>query len=123
MSDWVNFTNDELDCSCCGEENTSLEFRELMDEVQEMREELGFPFNVTSAYRCEVHPIEAKKTYQGQHTIAAIDINIWGDKAVRLIELALKKGFTGIGVQQRGPHNKRFIHLDLRDGPRAIWSY
>jgi len=37
-------------------------------------------------------------------------------------------GFTGIGVAQRGPHNKRFIHIDnivnSDTSPRpTIWSY
>lgn len=123
MSDWKSFTDEELNCHCCGEENTSLEFRELMDEIQEMRDELGFPFPVTSAYRCKDHPIEAKKDKFGAHNIAAIDINVYGEKAVRLIELALQKGFTGIGVNQTGPYKQRFIHLDMRDGPRTIWSY
>lgn len=123
MCDWANFTNDELDCSCCGDENTSLEFRELMDEVQEMREELGFSFPVTSGYRCLNHPIEANKSKPGQHSIAAIDINVYGEEAVSLIESALQKGFTGIGVNQHGSYKQRFIHLDMRDGPRTIWSY
>lgn len=123
MSEWKNFSDEELQCKCCGTDNTSLEFRELMDIVQELREELGFPFRVTSAYRCEDHPIEAKKDKHGQHTIAAIDINVWGDQAVQLIEAALAKGITGLGVNQKGPYHQRFIHLDVRDGPRVIWSY
>lgn len=122
MSNWKNFTTEELNCSCCGETNESLEFRELMDIVQEMREELGFSFKVTSAYRCPDHPIEAKKSKYGQHSIAAIDINVWGEKALNLIELALAKGIKGIGVSQKGPHKTRFIHLDMRE-TYAIWSY
>ncbi len=123
MSKWPNFSDDELNCHCCGDENPNLEFTEMMDVVQEMREELGFPFTVTSAYRCMDHPIEAKKDKYGQHNTAAIDINVYGSNAIRLIELALQKGFTGIGVSQKGDYNKRFIHLDMREGPRVIWSY
>lgn len=123
MSDWTNFTDEELNCHCCGEENTSLEFRELMDEIQEMREDLNFSFPVTSAYRCKEHPIEAKKDKFGMHNLAAIDINVHGSNAVLLVEEALRRGFTGIGVNQHGPYNQRFIHLDMRDGPRVIWSY
>jgi uncharacterized protein YcbK (DUF882 family) len=119
---WNNFTEDSLSCSCCGESNTSLEFTELMDVVQEMREELGFPFPVTSAYRCPVHPIEKKKESPGQHAIAAIDINVYDEKSFKLIKLAIEKGITGIGVNQKGPRNKRFIHLDMRENP-TTWSY
>ena len=123
MGKWRNFSDEELSCRCCGESNPNLEFEELMDAVQEMREELGFPFPVTSAYRCPDHPIEAKKDKFGYHRTAAIDINVYGHKAVSLIELALEKGFTGIGVNQKGPYKQRFIHLDMREGPRVIWSY
>ena len=123
MSEWKNFKDEELNCRCCGEANDSLEFRELMNEIQEMRDELGFPFPVTSAYRCKDHPIEAKKDRYGQHNVAAIDINVHGDQALKLIELALARGFTGIGINQKGEYKKRFIHLDLRDGPRKLWSY
>lgn len=122
-TEWKNFTSNELNCSCCNEPNTSLEFRELMDDIQDMRDELGFAFNVTSAYRCPDHPIEAKKDKYGMHTIAAIDINIYGDEALQLMKLALDKGFTGIGIKQKGPYNKRFIHLDKREGLRKLWSY
>jgi hypothetical protein len=50
----------------------------------------------------------------------AVDIAIQGPEAVRLLDLALELGFTGIGVQQKG--DGRFLHLDTRDTP-AIWSY
>lgn len=123
MNKWPNFTDDELNCRCCGEANDSLEFRELMDEIQEMREILKFPLPVTSAYRCKDHPTEAKKDKFGQHNIAAIDINVYGEQALKLIELALERGFTGIGINQKGDYKNRFIHLDFRDGPRKLWSY
>lgn len=122
MSEWANFSDEELNCHCCGEANPNMEFVELMDLVQEMREELGFAFTITSAYRCPVHPIEKDKATPGQHAVAAIDIAVSGGEAVKLVELALSKGFTGIGVNQKGLHKQRFIHLDMRDIP-YIWSY
>lgn len=122
MNNWSNFTQDELSCTCCGEANPNLEFVELMDIVQEMRDELGFPLPVSSAYRCSSHPIEAKKSKPGMHNIAAIDIRVSGNKAHKVLELAMKKGFTGIGVNQKGNHNQRFIHLDMRDNG-TVWSY
>ena len=62
----------------------------------------------------------------------AVDLQISVADALRLIEVAKKYGMTGIGVNQRGPAGKRFIHLDnlgisytkLTGGPRPwIWSY
>ena len=46
----------------------------------------------------------------------------------RLIRIAIEAGMTGIGISQRGPHEKRFIHLDDMDNsgehPRPwVWSY
>lgn len=122
MNNWPNFTESELSCSCCGEANPNLEFVELMDIVQDMRDELGFALPISSAYRCESHPIEAKKSKPGMHNIAAVDIKVSGDKAHKVLDLALKKGFTGIGVNQKGSMNQRFIHLDLRDH-KTVWSY
>ena len=94
---------------------------ELMDDI---RERAGFPFVVTSGYRCEDHPIEARKSAPGAHTTGkAIDIAVSGEKALRLIELAQQAGIKRIGVNQKG--SGRFIHLDVcHDRPSpAIWSY
>lgn len=94
---------------------------ELMDSIRAMA---GFPFVVTSGYRCPDHPIEAKKSAPGAHTTGkAIDIAVKGHRALRLIELAQQAGIQRIGVNQKG--NGRFIHLDVCDDrpSPAIWSY
>ncbi|AUR87164.1 endolysin [Vibrio phage 1.097.O._10N.286.49.B3] len=123
MNEWPNFSDAELNCQCCGDSNPNIEFVELMDLVQELRDELGFPLRVTSAYRCPDHPIESKKDKFGMHNTAAIDINVHHEQALQLVELALAKGFTGIGINQKGSYNSRFIHLDLREGARTLWTY
>jgi len=123
MNNWPNFTESELTCSCCGENNPNIEFGELMDKVQDLRTHLGFPFKVTSAYRCPDHPIEAKKDKHGQHTVAAIDIAVYHEQAHKLLTAAMEMGFTGIGINQKGSYNQRFIHLDMRDSTPTVWSY
>ena len=53
MSEWKYFTDDELACKCgeCdGEMKPSFMFR-----LEELREFLGFPFPISSAYRCLDH--------------------------------------------------------------------
>ena len=115
------FTEEELACQHCGVRNMDAHFMELMDDI---RERAGFPFVVTSGYRCEDHPIEAKKSAPGAHTTGkAIDIAVSGEKALRLIELAQQAGIKRIGVNQKG--GGRFIHLDVCDDrpSPAIWSY
>ena len=39
----------------------------------------------------------------------AVDIRVRGQDALKLIEVALKNGITGLGVKQHG--ESRFIHL------------
>jgi len=118
------FKEERLRCTHCGEAGMDMEF---MQKVDELRHELGFPFIVNSAYRCPEHPIEFKKSSPGAHTTGmAIDIGVRGNEAYRLLQGALRAGFTGIGVNQKG--SSRFIHLDniehSGERPRPwIWSY
>lgn len=115
-----NFSDSELKCSCCGRVNTTQRFREFMAKVQLLRDRYGKPLKVSSGYRCEKHPIEAKKKKAGMHSIAAIDLGVSRGEAWRVLKLAFEMGFTGIGVNQKG--NGRFIHLDTRANP-TVWSY
>lgn len=117
---WKNFSDKELACQHTGLLNPNKEFITLMDMVQELRERLGFPMPVTSAYRHPTHPIESKKSKGGQHTIAAIDLGVSRERAYDVLKEALDMGFTGIGVNQIG--GGRFIHLDLRK-QATVWSY
>lgn len=118
------FSTEELKCQHCGADGMNETF---MVKVEALRWELGFPFVVTSAYRCKDHIIERKKKTPGAHATGhAIDIAVRGDKAYKLLDAALRVGMTGIGVNQKG--NNRFIHLDDlewdEDRPRPwVWSY
>lgn len=124
------FTVEELACKHC-KENGTWDGKDYMDEsfvhwVDELRERMNFPFIVTSAYRCPEHPIEARKSAPGPHSSGkAIDIQVSGKRAFKLLREALSMGFVGIGVNQKGDHSQRFIHLDMWfEGDRpTIWSY
>ncbi len=120
---WPSFTAKELQCQHCGKDNPNPEFIELMDDVQDLRNKLGFPFPITSGYRCPDHPLEVNKESLGQHSIAAVDIGVSYHKAEELLGAAYASGkFNGKGVNQKGSANKRFIHLDNREH-KALWSY
>ena len=129
-SDIQYFTAQEFMCKC-GECNTPP--IHLMDEdfvrlLDELRGELGFPFVITSGYRCSDHPIEARKAAPGAHTTGqAADIAVHGERAHKLVQAALAKGVPRIGVAQKGDIDTRFIHLDICDDGRRsspwIWSY
>jgi hypothetical protein len=64
---------------------------------------------------------------EGPHTTGrAVDIQLSGPGVYWIIEKALRRGFTGIGLKQNGTLKKRFLHLDdLGAGfPRPrIWTY
>ena len=121
---WKNFTLEEFACKHTGENKIE---HELIDKLQALRTEFGFPFKITSGYRSADHPIEARKSKPGTHALGlAADIGVRGEQALEIISKATDFGFTGIGVNQKG--NARFIHLDIskdsQGRPRPhIWSY
>jgi uncharacterized protein YcbK (DUF882 family) len=117
-SRYPNFQEKEFRCRHCGVAAMQPEY---LERLQALRTAYGRPMTITSGYRCPEHPVEAAKAEPGMHaTGRAADIGVSGADAVRVLQLALGLGFTGIGVQQKGP--ARFLHLDLRQHP-AIWSY
>lgn len=125
MIDWgkyPNFKAAEFKCQHCGAGGIKTE---LLDKLQAMRTEYGKPMTITSGYRCPQHPVEAKKTTPGAHALGlAADIGVQGAEAYKVLQLAMKHGFTGIGVQQKG--TGRFIHVDVATSelPRpTVWSY
>ncbi len=99
----------------------------LMEALEALRAAVGRPLPVTSGYRSPAHNAAVSETgLAGPHTTGlAVDLGVSGDLAFAVVKAALILGFTGIGVSQRGPFEKRFVHLDrLTAGPRpAIWSY
>ena len=110
------FTLDEFNCSHTGENRME---REVLDKLDTLREDCGFPFVITSGYRSPQHPIEAKKDVPGQHSQGiAADIRI-NNAAQRYVitRKALELGFTGIGVASD------FVHVDTRGTTPVMWVY
>jgi len=94
----------------------------FLDRLEALREEYGKPIRVSSAFRDKSHPAEAKKDKVGYHGLGrAVDLLV-GYDGYRLLELAIKHGFKGLGCQFRGPVESRYLHVDDRDIP-AVWSY
>jgi zinc D-Ala-D-Ala carboxypeptidase len=127
MLDWrlyPNFSEAEFRCKHTGKAPMHPEF---MRRLQTLRTAYGKPLAITSGYRDATHPIERAKASPGAHASGrACDIGVQGAEALRVLQLAIDLGFTGIGVQQKG--GGRFIHLDdVPAGPGAarptIWSY
>lgn len=120
------FKIEEFACKCgCG---TNLIDSQFVQELDDLRGEYGLPMIVNSGYRCPKHNAQVSDTGEsGPHTTGrASDIAVDRGNAYRLLKIALNRGFTGIGVQQRGA--ARYLHLDnLPNSPGqprpTIWSY
>lgn len=97
-----------------------------MEKLEELREKVGFPMYLSSAYRCPDYNAKVSSGETGSHTQGkAVDVRIAGEKAFELLKHALILGFHGIGISQTGATEQRFLHLDIADNiPRPrIWTY
>ena len=115
------FTEKELACKCCGENKMDPSF---MGTLEDIREDTGFPFIVTSAYRCPEYNEKVSSTGPaGPHTTGrAIDISANSLQKYMITEAALVYNIARIGI------GKTFIHLDNLtelDGfpENRIWTY
>ena len=121
-----NFSRAELACKHCGQMHIPLA---SVQRLQRVRDRVGHALIVASAYRCPQHNNAVSKTgLNGPHTQAAFDVRVHSPEAYHVLVAALAEGFTGIGVNQTGPLEDRFFHLDdIPDAegmPRpTVWSY
>ena len=122
---WEFFSDKELRCKGTSELDMDEQF---MNKLVALRKELNQPMIITSGYRHMAYNSVVGGSRNSPHIYGkAVDIACYGKRAYNIIKLGIKYGFTGIGVKQHGPHEKRFIHLDTMpdgDNPRPfIWSY
>jgi uncharacterized protein YcbK (DUF882 family) len=116
-----------LQCQCCKVNKMKIS---TMDRLNRLRHKTGIPLIVTSGYRCPKHNEEVSATGRtGPHTTGhAVDLLVFGDRAYIILKYAALFGFTGIGLDQKGTHKERFIHLDDIDGDDNfirpwLWTY
>jgi uncharacterized protein YcbK (DUF882 family) len=118
------FTAEEFRCKHTGKDGMTQEYMDIMLAI---RIEYGKSLIVTSGYRHESHPLERKKVATGEHPRGtAGDYRVRGGDAINLISIAIRHGINRIGIQQKGPHESRFVHLGIGgEGlpSPAIWSY
>ena len=123
---WEYFSVDEHKCK--GTDECEMD-EEFMEKLEALRHEFNEPMIVSSGYRHESYNQVIRGAKNSPHLYGkAVDIVISGKSAYRLMKLSIEHGFTGIGVSQRGPHEKRFLHIDTMENsdthPRPwIWSY
>lgn len=137
------FTEKELACRCgkcgLGQDQMSPTF---MQRLIILRTTTGIPMPLTSAVRCCLWNNKVSSTgFIGPHVMCsvdweemrgplghAVDIKLWGAAFYKVLKATFSLGFTGIGIQQKGPYRKRFLHLDdlpvEKGRPRPwVWSY
>jgi uncharacterized protein YcbK (DUF882 family) len=98
----------------------------FMDKLDHIRAAFGYPMRLSSAYRCLAHNRAVSSSGDsGPHPKGkAVDVKIYGPRALLLVRTALSFDISGVGVQQKGALNSRFIHLDQAHDERpSIWSY
>lgn len=124
----MNYFTQEGDFDPIGSDINKMD-PEFMDRLNKIRHNAGFPFRLTSAYRSVEHELEMGRSGDSAHTLGlAVDIHLTGEQALWVVENARNYGFYGVGVNQTGPYDKRFIHLDMVESsqkqPRPhIWTY
>ncbi len=137
MIDWDSFPNfGESEFACqCGCALADMQ-EPALQTFQNLRTSYNRPLTVSSGYRCAGHPVEARKIDRGGRPGAhnsgfAADFAVAGEDAIELLRLALNDPrVTGIGIQQRGPWNSRFLHCDIlpvggdeKIARPALWTY
>lgn len=86
-----------------------------LDRLQALRDALGRPVIVTSAYRDPVHNARVGGAPLSRHkTGDAFDLALNGHSRPELLEAARAAGFTGFGFYAS------FLHIDC--GPKRQWG-
>jgi zinc D-Ala-D-Ala carboxypeptidase len=117
----AHFSEKELNCKCdlCKSEVTHKMDTQVLVNIESMRVKLGRPLIITSAYRCENHPVESKKSKPGQHALGkAVDFKVSnGAEAFEVIKEALLHQCTGFA------YGNGFVHVDWRESTPVTWKY
>ena len=112
-----NFNLKEFECTHPDHHHVQVD-ENLVDKLQKLREALGVPLIINSAYRCPERNKQVGGAKNSQHLLGnAVDISL------RTIDLPiddLEKLADSLGFDGIGKYNT-FIHLDVR-GYKARWD-
>ena len=114
------FNDKEFECPCC-HKGANLMDATLLHILDTVREELGRPLRLTSAYRCPKHNEEVKGSPNSAHLDGkAVDISC-SNSNLRMVLICL---FVAHGIKRIGIA-KTFIHIDVDDTlPQSVmWLY
>lgn len=109
MSKYFDESETECHCGCGFNEVNSI----LLMKLDELRERVGKPIQLSNVCRCENHNAEVGGVRDSQHVQGnAADVIVPDGYTVdSLAELAAEVGFDGIGRY----YEDDFVHVDVRD--------
>ncbi|WP_127143319.1 YcbK family protein [Pelagibacterium montanilacus] len=111
---WPSFSPEEIACRGTG---AILVHEEALDRLQALREKIGKPMIVNSAYRSPEHNRKVGGAPRSKHPEGhAYDISMANHDPVQFEKEANALGFLGIGHYP----NSNFMHIDL--GPVRRWN-
>ena len=109
---WPHFAPRELASRGDGSVRTRIEAGDMLERLRQL---LGRPLIVNSAYRDPLHNARAGGAPLSRHKAGdAFDITLEGLNRFELADAAAEAGFTGMGKYQT------FLHVDARPG-HALW--
>lgn len=107
-----HFQRREFECPHCG---VSLVRDRLTECLEKLRAHVGHPIRIVSGYRCPVHNKAVGGAPNSMHMYgAAADI----PAGLCSASVAAHAGFVGVGTK-----GDWAVHVDVRDGPPARWTY
>lgn len=111
---WPNFSAAEIACRGTGAIKINTE---AMDKLQALRDRLGKPLIIRSAYRGPEHNRAVGGAPASKHMLGtAFDIAMSNHDPAAFVEAARAVGFLGFGTYPRSG----FMHIDL--GPASSWG-
>ena len=110
---WPNFSPAEIACRGTGK---LLVNEPALDKLQALRDRLGKPLIVRSAYRNSEHNRAVRGAPRSKHLDGAFDIAMANHDPVAFEAAARAVGFLGFGFYPRSG----FMHVDL--GPARQWG-
>ena len=112
-----HFRRDEFTCNHCGELPHDPP-AQLLQILEDLREEFNAPVIITSGYRCATHNANVGGAKSSQHRLAtAVDVQVKGVDPVTVHGYCQErmKGMGGLGKYPT------FTHVDVRENGPARW--
>jgi zinc D-Ala-D-Ala carboxypeptidase len=108
----AHFDARELACPHCG---VCVIRDRLLVLLERVRAQTGKPLRVISGYRCPVHNRAAGGASNSMHMYGAA-----ADLPAGVVSVADAASFGAVGI---GTKDGRVVHIDVRDGAPARWTY